>query len=180
MTKKEIRNIVRQDIKSMTKEERDKQSEYVCQMIISSEQWMKAEIVLLYSAMEDEISLLPLFEDAQKSGKQIILPVMEGDTLIFREFNPGQLSIENQFHIEEPTSKCRLFTEFQRLNLAIIPGRAFTLEGERMGRGKGFYDRILPHISCPKWGVAFSCQIKDTLPTDPWDILMDSVLFMRH
>jgi len=44
-----------------------------------------------------------------------------------------------------------------------------------MGRGKGYYDRMLAELNCPKWGVAFHCQMVKELPTDPWDVRLDRI-----
>ena len=76
----------------------------------------------------------------------------------------------------EPTADAEPLSGLEDTDLAIIPGRAFTESGARMGRGKGYYDRMLKDLTCPKIGVAFRCQLVDDLPTDSWDIPMDEVV----
>lgn len=60
--------------------------------------------------------------------------------------------------------------------LALVPGRAFDRRGYRLGRGGGTFDRLLVGLSCPKIGVAFSCQLVDELPVEAHDVRMDEVV----
>jgi 5-formyltetrahydrofolate cyclo-ligase len=69
------------------------------------------------------------------------------------------------------------FTDFDSIDLAIVPGVGFSPQGARLGRGKGYYDRLLPNLHCPKIGLALPCQIADEIPTKEWDIFMDEVIF---
>ena len=62
------------------------------------------------------------------------------------------------------------------IDLAVIPGMAFDRDGHRLGRGKGFYDKLLPGIKCRKIGLCFSFQLADSVPIEPHDIVMDMVL----
>ena len=60
--------------------------------------------------------------------------------------------------------------------MIIVPGVAFDLQHNRLGRGRGFYDRLLSSLSAPKVGICFDFQLIDTVPTEPFDRLMDSVV----
>ena len=63
------------------------------------------------------------------------------------------------------------------ITFAVIPGVAFDHTGNRLGRGKGYYDRLLPHLSKAfKVGICFPYQLIETIPTEPFDIPMDSVI----
>jgi 5-formyltetrahydrofolate cyclo-ligase len=63
-----------------------------------------------------------------------------------------------------------------RLDFAIVPGVAFTLEGRRVGRGKGHYDRLLSSVGGVKCGVAFDEQIVEAIPVEPHDVRMDWIV----
>lgn len=65
----------------------------------------------------------------------------------------------------------------QDLDLILVPGRAFTWDGKRLGRGAGIYDRLLADFQGPRLGIAFSCQMVGQLPSDPHDIRMTRVVF---
>lgn len=114
--------------------------------------------------------------DAEQHAKRILLPVIDGNNLQIRHYDPQYMATDNKYNIMEPTSQCPMLSNLDEIDLAIIPGRAFTREGLRMGRGKGYYDRILSSLSCTKWGVAFACQMVQNLPTDPWDVPLDRIV----
>ena len=94
-----------------------------------------------------------------------------------QKYVEGKLAVSEGFHIVEPTDDAPelLPSDFNKIDLAIIPGRAFTMDGDRMGRGKGYYDRFLAQTTCTTFGVGFSCQLVDSLPVDEWDRKMSKV-----
>jgi len=152
MTKQELRQQIRTEVRRMSEADRDTQSLFVCLQILGTAEWQQAQTVMLYTALPDEVNLLLLIDDARGSGKEIILP--------------------------DPSATAPVIPDevLRQVDFAIIPGRAFTRQGKRMGRGGGWYDRLLPQLSCPKWGVAFTCQMRRDVPCDPWDIRMDKVI----
>lgn len=176
MTKAELRKKIKDRIMQMSAEQRDAASAGICLEIIGSTEWKEAESVWLYAALPDEVDLRVLFEDAERCGKKILLPVVESDALTIKFYDPQHIVSNGRYNINEPSSHCSSLSNLDEIDLAIIPGRAFTRDGLRMGRGKGYYDRTLTSIRCPKWGVAFNCQIVEELPTDPWDIRLDRVI----
>lgn len=176
MTKRELRERIKVGIQIMPAEELEDASLQICRRIIGSGEWKEAETVWLYAALPDEVDLTPLILDAERCGKRILLPVVDGNDLQLRFYDPQNMARTGKYNIEEPTSRCPALDDFEEIDLAIIPGRAFTREGLRLGRGKGYYDRILASVRCPKWGVAFACQIVDDLPANPWDIRLDRVI----
>ena len=79
------------------------------------------------------------------------------------------------FSIPEPTGEP--VSDLNPITLVIVPGRAFDNEGHRLGRGRGFYDRLLPQLPhAVKAGVCFDCQKLPYVPTDENDIKMNFVL----
>ena len=82
------------------------------------------------------------------------------------------------FGILEPTGK--LFTDYEKIDVVVVPGMAFDKEGHRLGRGKGYYDRFLAKIrNTYKIGLCFPWQLVDNVPTDEHDILMDEIMTMN-
>lgn len=173
--KSALRKAIRCSINKMTEAERLSQSLCVCRLLAANTAWQQAHDILLYAALPDEVDISSLFTD----DKCIWLPVVDGDTLRIRQYVAGKTSISSGFHIEEPTADAPELqeAEYSRIQLAIIPGRAFTLSGHRMGRGKGYYDRLLTKLKCTTLGVCFDCQIVEDLPMDPWDKILDGVIY---
>lgn len=106
--------------------------------------------------------------------KNIILPVVVGDELELRLYRgPEDLDISH-YGIAEPTG--RAFTKYDSIDIAIIPGVAFDSRGNRLGRGKGYYDKLLPHIPSLKVGICFPFQLIEKVPADTLDVRMDFIL----
>ena len=62
------------------------------------------------------------------------------------------------------------------IDLAVIPGVAFDRYGHRLGRGKGYYDRLLPQIPAPKVGICFPFQLIEEVPAEAFDFRMDTII----
>lgn len=141
------------------------------------------QTIVAYWPMADEIDISPFLETTYKSGSyRIFLPVITGNGIMeFRLFEGREnMAQEPQFGIWEPTSHTTLSPTQTNSNdklIIIVPGVAFTPQGDRLGRGRGFYDRMLTSFyNAHTIGVCLSCQIYDEIPTDPHDQRMDLVL----
>lgn len=145
------------------------------QQVESLPQFKEAQTVLLYWSMEDEVQTHD-FVNRWYKEKTLLLPCVDGDDLRLRQYTgPECLKEGEQFGIGEPTGP--EFTDLERVEMIIVPGVAFDRTGNRMGRGRGFYDRLLK--STPrafKVGVAFNFQMVDRVPTEDFDVPMDAVL----
>jgi len=145
------------------------------QQVESLPQFKEAQTVLLYWSMEDEVQTHD-FVNRWYKEKSLLLPCVDGDDLRLRQYTgPECLKEGEQFGIGEPTGP--EFTDLERVEMIIVPGVAFDRTGNRMGRGRGFYDRLLK--STPrafKVGVAFNFQMVDRVPTEDFDVPMDAVL----
>ena len=79
------------------------------------------------------------------------------------------------FGILEPSEDCEAVPESE-IDLIIVPGVAFDRQLNRMGRGKGYYDRLLSTLQAPKIGICFDFQLQDTVPTESFDKKMDMII----
>jgi len=133
---------------------------------------------MLYLALGDEIDLGPLFRDALSSGRLVALPGYDAATGAYlprQVVDPARDLNAGAFGITEPRGSCPLISP-NRLDFAIVPGVAFTLEGRRIGRGKGHYDRLLASVGGVKCGVAYDEQIVEAIPSEPHDVRMDWIV----
>jgi 5-formyltetrahydrofolate cyclo-ligase len=148
--------------------------------IILTEQptWMSARSVLAYAPLPDELDLWTVLNDAFAAGKSVFLPKFDPKRGEYyacplprstNDLAPGK------FNIPEPqaTPECEAPN---RLDLALVPGVAFDLQGRRLGRGKGFYDRLLKTIQAKTCGVAYDHQLVDQIPVQPHDISVNCIL----
>lgn len=175
MDKKELRKQIRAAKKAVPFCEKCSRSAPIMQQVESLPQFKEAQTVLLYWSMEDEVQTHD-FVNRWYKEKTLLLPCVDGDDLRLRQYTgPECLKEGEQFGIGEPTGP--EFTDLERVEMIIVPGVAFDRTGNRMGRGRGFYDRLLK--STPrafKVGVAFNFQMVDRVPTEDFDVPMDAVL----
>ncbi len=175
MTKTELRQEIKRRKAACPLEERASLSRAVVSHLTETTQWQQAHIVLLYHALPDEVETRDLIQQAIDAGKQVLLPVVVGDNLELRCLPTPDALHEGAFHILEPNGKA--FTDYSEINLAVIPGVAFTADGCRLGRGRGYYDRLLPHLHhVYKIGICWPFQLVEALPTESHDIKIDTVI----
>lgn len=171
LSKQDIRVAVRAARKALTEDELQEMSTAVLDRILQKEEFCNAGTVLAYWPLPGEVDLRPLIIGA---GRRFVLPVVCGNELVLREYNPAQM-VAGAFGIMEPGPEA-MTVQPDEIDFAIIPGVAFDSARMRLGRGGGYYDRLLPSLRCHKAGVAFPFQLYNTVPADPWDIPMDSVI----
>ncbi len=172
-SKKEWRAEIRRRKNSYSKEQLAEMSSLLTQRIALHPHFQEARLVLLYHALPDEVDTASLFH-----RPDILLPKVSGPSSMELRRYEGAGSLEpGAFGILEPTGP--IFTDYDRIDLAIVPGMAFDTEGNRLGRGKGYYDRMLPLLKhAYKIGVCFPFQhITPSLPTTPTDVRMDEVIY---
>lgn len=173
MRKTDIRQIIRQRKAACSKEERAALSAELCRMLENEPHVAQARTILLYYPLPDEADLRPLI--VKLADRRILLPVVVGDDLELRLYEDEDKLSEGAFHILEPQGKA--FTNYEEIEAALIPGVAFTREGDRLGRGKGFYDRLLSRLTKTyKIGVCWPFQIVEAIPHEEHDIRMDKVI----
>ncbi len=174
--KKEIRKVIRDLKKSVSQEERDASSLIIENRIIGLPEILQAQTILLYYSLPDEVNtefLLQKLSNRREGVKRIILPVVDGETLILKEYIPSEIAQGYQ-NISEPSGNgC---VDPAEIDLAIIPGVAFDSKCNRMGRGKGFYDRLIPYLKCKTIGLGFKFQIVDSIPCESFDKPLDMVV----
>ena len=170
--KTKIRQEIRQKLCSLTEKEKKQQSAKIRQQIEALPTFQNADTILLYWSLPNEVDTHAFIEKWSKS-KTILLPVVAGDDLILRKYT-GRLKV-GAFGICEPADD-EDFTNFSAIDLCIIPAVAFDKQGNRLGRGKGFYDRLLSQIPAPKVGVCFDVQLIENVQHESWDIKMDLIL----
>lgn len=185
MTKQELRNYIK-DLSSKNFSDpnfRTEQSFRICEKISVLPEFQKAQAVLVYMPLADELNTLPIVSELFLSGRRIAIPKVNPETgsMDFYWITPESKLNKGAFGILEPADydvMCN-FSEVYGNVLVIVPGRAFTEDGKRLGRGKGFYDKFLSGTGkkFTKLGVCFPFQIVDDIPVEENDVLMDSVIF---
>jgi 5-formyltetrahydrofolate cyclo-ligase len=149
----------------------------LCAHLRAQPLWQAARSILGFIPLAAEPDIRPLLGEALAAGKALALPRFDParrayDLRVVRDLDrlrPGH------FGIEEPEEESPLADSF-RLDFALVPGLAFDLNGRRLGRGRGYFDRILTQVGGHKCGVAFDWQVVPEVPVQPHDIWVDSLL----
>lgn len=166
MDKKELRKSVKTLVRQLTDEQKHAQSHAVFSYIENTTIFQDSKNVMIFSSLPDE---LPTHEVIERWArvKNVYLPRVSGDDIEVIKYEPGTLKL-GSFNILEPTNDEIVNPSI--LDLVIVPGVAFDREGNRCGRGKGYYDRFLKQTDAVTIAVCFDCQLVDHLPTEPHDI----------
>lgn len=175
-SKSSLRCFIRTQKKQYTAAQLAAMSEEICNRVLASAWWQEAGTLLLYYPLADEVDVRPLIRDAYESGKCVLLPVCVGEELELRLYEGEDSLKAGAFGIMEPTGHLFAPEHYPDIQLALIPGMAFDRAGHRLGRGKGYYDRLLPKLKSARCqGVCFPFQLLDEVPTDVHDISVDGV-----
>jgi 5-formyltetrahydrofolate cyclo-ligase len=166
-----VRKLIKERKQQLSKDEQICLSERIVQHIEQCEAFRTAHSVLCYWPLADEVQIGPLIEKYWQT-KQFYLPVVRGDEMEIRLFLGRDHMQTGAFGIMEPVGEAYA----GEVDLVVVPGVAFDLQGHRLGRGRGYYDRFLPSTRASKIGVAFRLQIVDAVPADEWDVVMDEVI----
>lgn len=175
--KKEIRKEIRKRKSEVPATCKEELSLVIQKKVMALEVISRASSILVYHSLPDEVNTLYILEELSSmyagTNKRILLPVVTGEILLLKEYNPALLE-KGYMQIMEPQNSETI--DPSEVDLAIIPGIAFDSRCNRMGRGKGFYDRLLPHLNCMKIGLGFQFQIVDSIPCDSFDMPLDMVI----
>ena len=174
--KSELRRFIRAQKKRHTAAQLAAMSEEICSRVLASAWWQEASTPLLYYPLADEVDVRPLIREAYDRGKQVLLPVCRGDELELRLYEGEASLARGAFGIMEPTGRLFAPEHYSDIQLAVIPGMAFDRAGHRLGRGKGYYDRLLPKLTAARLqGICFPFQLLDEVPADAHDIPVHAV-----
>jgi len=176
--KTEFRRRAEANIGGLPRGSRPTADEAVQARLVAEPEWLEAGTVLLYAAMPDEVATLPLIRLALAEGKRISLPACDTScrTIVAREVrDPERELLPGAYGIYEPERACAVVPPGQ-IDLAIVPGRAFDAAGRRVGRGGGYYDRLLSDFRGRTVALAFDCQIFREVPVDAHDVAVDAIV----
>jgi len=171
--KKQLRQEVKCLKALMTEEELLRKSARVWERVNANLRFRQAKTVLLYWSMPDEVYTHD-FIKRWSNEKTIILPVVDGEHLRLALFEGEQsLRLNAAFNLYEPQGND--YPSPQTIELSIVPGVAFDRNNNRLGRGRGYYDRLLPKLNSYNIGVCFDFQVFDVVFCDENDVAMDEI-----
>lgn len=173
LDKDSLRRLVRQLKSQLSAERKQACANSVFAELEQKRYFVDAQNIIAYWSLNDELPTGQFIEKWYQQ-KNVYLPVVQGDELLFRRYSGADKMLKGAFGIPEPCGDA--LADLSIIDLVIVPGVAFDLRNNRMGRGRGFYDRFLPQTQAVKVGVAFECQQFAEIPANQNDIPMDEVV----
>lgn len=171
-----LKNVIRQHIRDMKSglslSQKQVQADAVFDKIELLPEFQKANNIFIYWSLPDELPT-QAFIGKWCEKKQFFLPAIVGNGMVLKHYSPSESLLKGSHGIMEPDSLIDFNGEVE---LGIIPGIAFDEHKNRLGRGKGYYDRFFSNNQSLKIGVCFDFQLLETLPVLLHDVKMDKIV----
>lgn len=172
MNKSDIRKQIREQKKQLDENQRQAAASRVFTKLETLDDFIKAEHILVYHSLPDELPTIN-FINRWAERKHLYLPRVNGDDLDILPYRPSHTH-QGAFQIEEPDGDD--LADIANIDLIIVPAVAYDRQGNRVGRGKGYYDRLLSRAHARLIGVCYAFQLVDSIDSDPHDIPVDMVI----
>lgn len=172
MNKAEIRRRVSNHKALLTDTDRQVAADAVFDRLEKMAAFVMADKILMYNSLPDELSTRS-FIDKWAARKHFFLPRVNGVDLDVLPYDRARMHL-GAFRIEEPDGDD--IVDVNTLDLIIVPAVAYDSKGNRVGRGKGYYDRLLVRAHAVTIGVAYDFQLFDTVEVEPHDRPVDIVI----
>ena len=167
MTKDELRRALR--AASPGREARDRESLMLCAHITAWEPYRRARVVGGYMPLSWEANVVPVLQDALSRGKTLALPrcMAEGQLCFHRVESLDSLR-RGAYGLLEPEEDAPVVGA-EEINLLLVPLEGISSLGARLGKGGGYYDRLLSSCPALTLGAALSWQWTEDIPREMWD-----------
>lgn len=177
MDKKILRKRLIERRKSLDKAEKAKWDKIISEKIIKSDCFKKAEQVLVFSSTDDEFDTRYIIERCRESYKRVFYPRCidkDGNMSFFKVDSVGDLTF-GSFGILEPKGTCKKYIP-QDNDLVIVPCLSADKQKNRIGYGKGYYDRFLKDFNGVSISPCYDILLEDEIPTDKYDMQINIIV----
>jgi 5-formyltetrahydrofolate cyclo-ligase len=179
VTKKELRQHLRGALAQISPEQLHQRSVQACTLLTSTQEFKRAQIIMVFLSLPNELDTTSLVLHAWQGMKRVLAPKVSWEQRRMLPIEIQSLSddvSESPLGIREPAQGVPF--PVANIDLVVVPGLGFDLNGNRIGRGRGFYDRFLAHrdwhgVAC---GLAFEDQVNEQVPTEALDMRVDMLV----
>jgi 5-formyltetrahydrofolate cyclo-ligase len=159
----------------LTPEQRRVKSAEIEAKLFGLPEYRVASVVMFYASFRSEVETHHMIRRALVEGKRVVLPKVKGRELALFEIKSFDKDVlPGAWGIPEPEDGVRV--ELKDIGLIVVPGAAFDEQGNRIGYGAGFYDKLLPLYQGRSVALAFELQIAPEVPADAHDIPMQMIV----
>jgi len=178
--KQAVRRELRRRLKGIPAEGREKSSRRIRSRLASLPEWRSARVVFLFYSQPPEPDVCPLIQEALAEGRRVALPAFDAKSGRYLARlvclgKGGSALVPGAFGITEPPPENPVLS-WNEVEFVAVPGLGFTPDGRRIGKGRGYYDRLLAEMGAFRCGIAWDEQILEEIPTGPGDEMVDCVL----
>ena len=178
-TKKDLRHQLRQVMSALSPQVLHERSLQACGRLTGTQEYARSEIIMVFLSLPTEVDTTPLVLRAWRDRKRVLAPKVSYEQRRMLPIEIRSLSddlSESPLGIREPAQGVPL--PASNIDLVIVPGLGFDVHGNRIGRGRGFYDRFLAHagwrgVAC---GFALESQVVDQVPVKEHDRQVDMLV----
>lgn len=174
INKSEQRQLQKEALKTLSIHQKQTESNRLYQLLFETAAWQEAGTIAVTLSMPIELDTAPIIEAAWSANKKTVVPKIVNHQMIFVPFDDGSSLQTGQLSIREPVTEVAVSAN--KIDLVIVPGLAFTRSGARLGFGAGYYDRFLVNYTGKTIALALSPQIKQNIPIEAHDQLIQAVL----
>jgi 5-formyltetrahydrofolate cyclo-ligase len=174
--KNSLRQMIRARLEKISPAVRAVESIELCERLKT--QMPGARTILFFAPLPDELDVWPVLEFSLALGSNCALPFFDAEKKIYGARVLNKLAtdvVTGKFGVREPAAGCAEIP-LNQFDLVLAPGMAFDLSGNRLGRGRGFYDRLLEMASGIKCGVGYDFQLMEKIPVEPHDAKVNFIL----
>lgn len=175
--KASLRQQIRARLRDLSPRQQRDRSLRLCRRLLAQPEWQRARVVLLFAPLRDEPDIWRVIASALIEGKEVSVPKFDPAGSVYQASPVRDLEdlMPGKFGVLEPRANSEM-VPLNRLDLVLVPGIAFDIRGGRLGRGQGYYDRLLATVNGLKCGVAFDEQLVDAVPVEPHDVCLNRIL----
>src|SRR4030042_1544800 len=177
--KKKIRSLIQKKRKTMHFSEVSEKSRRIKDQLFSMKEFKDAETILFYVSYDNEVNTHEMIQESLRMKKHLVVPVSDIKTrmMICSTLVKWDDLSSGAYNILEPRKDCIEQIATESIDLIIIPGIAFDCKGNRIGHGKGYYDRLLQkNLHTHRFGLAFELQIVERIPTGKHDRKVEKII----
>ncbi len=177
--KRDLRQRLRKVLTAIPPDQVQAKSAACCKRLIAQPEYTKSEIIMVFLSLPHELDTTPLALRAWQDRKRVLAPKVSWEQRRMLPIEIHSLThdlVEGAMDIREPVAGVPI--PVSMIDLVIVPGLGFDAHGNRLGRGRGFYDRFLAHpefcgIKC---AIAFEEQLCSEIPSNPLDVNVDMLV----
>ncbi len=183
LIKKKLREKNIKKRKKMNFKEKEKKDDEIYKKLINLGCVKEAELVLCYVSVNLEVGTISFIKNCLKIKKEVAVPVVFKENLSFYKIKSLEELHLTKLSLLEPKPKKEnlvLNNEVNEKIVCIVPGFVYSLKGQRIGYGKGYYDKFLAHFKCFKIGICYDFNLKRNIPNNLFDVAVNLMVTEKN